>query len=175
MRAMFAAIVGALRAIFSFARAVISVPGRLVAGLLGGSATPPPAGDSPLVTDLKAELAEATENTKRICERIAAAIAAWCADSMIAGRPLPAPRPPQVSRAVANWLPGLTREECAELVCAGKQEVCDHISGVREIPGVRPVQSLVALDKWDPLAPLLSGTPGFAVIAAELAAGPSTT
>ena len=166
LKSFVSAVVSALRAGFRVVRAVISIPGRLVAGMLGGTAEPPPAGDSPLVRDLKAELAE-SEEIKKNCEKIASIIAAWCAESMIAGRPLPAPRPPQVSRAVADWLPGLTREECAELVCASKQTVFEHVRGVRDIPGVRPVQRLAALTEWTP-EPIFNGSSGFAAIAAML-------
>lgn len=171
MKSIISAIATALRATFTFLRALISVPGRLVAGLLGGSVEPPPVGDSPLVRDLKAEFAEA-ETMRETCENIAAIVAAWCADCMVADRPLPAPKPPRVSRAVADWLPGLTREECAELVCAGKRGISRHIDGSRPLPGVRRVQRLTSMSAWPATAPV-SQAPAFAAIATLAPRGPS--
>lgn len=175
MKSLFAAIGTALRAAFSFLRSVISIPGRLVAGLLGGTAEVPPAGDSPLVEELQAELSETAEVTRRNAEKIAAIVSAWCADSMIAGRPLPAPVPPRVTRAVANWVPGLTREECAELVCAGKDAVCEHIAGTCAIVGVRPVQRLDPLSAWAPAQLSFEPSPGFLATSLALQDARSST
>ncbi|SDG60225.1 hypothetical protein SAMN05216338_1001872 [Bradyrhizobium sp. Rc2d] len=169
MKSIFAAIGTALRATFALLRALISIPGRLFAGLLGGSIeAPPEPGSSELVRSLRAELEETGDRTRRNAEKIAAIVAAWCADSMLAGRPLPAPTPPRVSRGVANWLPGLSREECAEIVCAGKEAVCEHIAGVCAIRGVRPVQRLEALSTWPSAAPVVAEPPGFLSISMGL-------
>lgn len=171
MKSILAAIGTALRSAFAFFRALISIPGRLVAGLFGGSAEPPPVGDSPLVRDLKQEFTEA-ETMQKTCENIAAIIAAWCADCIVADRLLPAPKPPRVSRAVADWLPGLKREECTELVCAGKRGISKHIDGSRPLPGVRRVQRLTSLSAWPAPAPV-SPAPAFAAIATLAPRGPS--
>jgi hypothetical protein len=168
MKSIFAAIGTVLRAAFTLVRSLISISGRLVAGLLGGSAAPPPAGDSPLVESLREEYQAQNEVSGKNTENIAAIVSAWCADSMIAGRPLPPPLPPRVTRAVANWLPGLTREECAELVCAGEDVVCEHIAGICSIAGVRPVQRLEALPAWAPATPIFDESLGFATIEREL-------
>lgn len=169
LKSIVSAIGAALRGAFAVLRQVLAIPGRLFAGLLGGSVeAPPEPGSSELVQSLRAELDEAGERTRRNSEKMAAIIAAWCADSMLAGHPLPAPTPPRVSRAVANWLPGLSREECAEIVCAGNEEVSAHIDGSGSIRGVRPVQRLEPLSSWP--APAWDGpTPGFLSIALDLA------
>lgn len=175
MQSIFAAIGTALRAAFTVLRAVISLPGRLVVGLLGGSAAPPPAGDSPLVQELQAELDAEGDRMKKNAENIAAIVAAWCADCLIAGRPLPAPTPPHVPRAVSDWLPGLTREECTEIVCAAKQAVFEHIEGRSIVSGVRPVQRLDAIVEWSPEPACVEPAPGFELIAPTGRAAPSLT
>lgn len=174
LRSILSSIGTALRSAFALVRQVLSIPGRLVAGMLGGSIeTPPEPGSSPLVQSLKAELEESGERARRNTEKIAAIVAAWCADSMLAGHPLPAPTPPRVTRAVADWLPGLLREECAEIVCAGKEAISAHITGAGAIRGIRPVQRLDALKSW-PAPAWEEPAPGFLSIALDLAkAAPS--
>ena len=176
LRSIISSVGAALRSALAVIRQVLSIPGRLVAGLLGGSfETPPEPGSSELVQSLRAELEETGERTRRNAEKIAAIVAAWCADSMLAGRPLPAPTPPRVSRAVANWLPGLTREECAEIVCAGKEAILAHIDGSGSIRGVRPVKRLEPLSSW-PAPAWEEPAPGFLSIALDLAkAAPSSS
>ncbi|WP_256805785.1 hypothetical protein [Bradyrhizobium sp. Bra64] len=176
LRSIFSSIGAALRSAFAVIRQVLSIPGRLFAVLLGGSIeTPPEPGSSELVQSLRAELDETEDRTRRDAETMAAIISAWCADSMLAGHPLPAPTPPRVSRAVSNWLPGLLREECAEIVCAGKEAVSAHIEGIRSIQGVRPVQRLEAVSAWPPAAPVFAEPPGFLSIAMGLRDAPSPT
>jgi len=173
LRSILSAVGTALRSAFAVICQVLSIPGRLFAELLGGSIeAPPEPGSSELVRSLRAELDETGERTRCNAEKIAAIVAAWCADSMLAGRPLPAPTPPRVSRAVANWLPGLSREECAEIVCAGKEAVCEHIAGTCAIKGVRPVQRLEALSAWPTAAPVFAEPPGFLSISMGLQDAP---
>lgn len=169
LRSIISSIGAALRSALAVIRQVLSIPGRLVAALLGGSIeAPPEPGSSDLVRSLRAELDETGDRARRNAEKIASIVAAWCADSMLAGHPLPAPTPPRVPRAVANWLPGLSREECAELVCAGNEAVSAHIDGSCMIPGVRPVQRLEAVSSW-PAPAWEEPTPGFLSIALDLA------
>ena len=165
MKTIFAAIGAALRAAFSMFWTLCCMPGRLLAGLLGGS-VPAPVGDSPLVEQLQEEID--LDAIRKNAERAASIVSGWCIDSMTAGRPLPAPIPPRVSRGVAQWLPGLTREECAELVCAGKEAICEHLAGTCAILGVRPVQRLQALSAWEPATAWVEPSPG--VLTIELAA-----
>lgn len=176
LRSILSSIGSALRSAFAVIRQVLSIPGRLVAALLGGSIEAPPApGSSELVQSLRAELDETGDRTRRNAATIAAIVAAWCAESMLAGHPLPAPAPPRVSRAVANWLPGLSRAECAEIVCAGKEAVSAHIDGSGSIRGVRPVQRLEPLSSW-PAPSWEEPAPGFLSIALDLAkAAPSSS
>lgn len=141
------AIGAALRATFSVLRNVISIPGRLVAGLLGGSASPPPAGDSPLVTNLKEQIAE-EQASQTNYKRIAEAIWSWCIDALIAEGPVPVP--PFLPRAVKEWLPGIMPEEAERLVSADKTAIEAHVRGLFPLPGVRPVQPLAAVENWAP-------------------------
>src|SRR5438309_476751 len=89
LRSILSSIGSALRSAFAVIRQVLSIPGRLVAALLGGSIEAPPApGSSELVQSLRAELDETGDRTRRNAATIAAIVAAWCAESMLAGHPL---------------------------------------------------------------------------------------
>jgi len=159
MRRIFAAIGAALRAAFSAFRFAISIPGRAIAWLLGGTAAPAPVGDSPLVEELKDELensrAAALAASSEAASKLAAAIRMWCCAALEADGPVPVPAYPQVSRQVAAWLPGLTRNECQTLALAKENEISDHVDGRRTIAGVRPVQRLQPLPAWGPASVML--------------------
>jgi len=178
MRRIFAAIGAALRAAFSAFRFAVSIPGRALAWLLGGTAAPAPIGDSPIVQDLKGDLAEtraaeAIEASARAAAQLARAIMMWCCDALEADGPVPVPPYPNVSRRVAEWLPGLTRDECQVLICAEKQAILAHIEGRQPISGVRPVQRLDARpDGWGQV-PAVAQAPDLDDANAEHSCGPS--
>lgn len=158
MKSFIAAVVGALRAAFAVVRGVLSIPGRIVAGLLGGSAAPPPAGDSPLVANLKDEIAEqraATDNYARIAD----AIWAWAMDSLVADAP--APVPAWLPRDVKSWLPGLTRAEAEILISSEKTPIAEHVRRRFGIDGVRAVGALEPLKSWSHPEPTSMPAPGF--------------
>jgi hypothetical protein len=151
MRSILAAIGAALRGVFSF---LVTFPMSLLGAMFGGTAAPAPAGDSPLVADLKAQSsvrnAQAiAEHAEQHAERIAQRIASWAMDSVIADRPVPEPTPPHVPRSVANWLPGLTRDECLKLIACDSKQSAAHVAGTAHIEGVRAVQKLYA-EPWPP-------------------------
>src|SRR5262249_27915111 len=97
LRRIFSAVVSALAWL-------IGLPGRLLGGIFGGALTSPPAGDGPLVSELREELAarqgEAVDHAKT-----ARLVLLWAADSIVADRP--APVPSSLPREVKEWLKGL--------------------------------------------------------------------
>ncbi|MGJ4932258.1 hypothetical protein ACQR1I_35510 [Bradyrhizobium sp. HKCCYLS2038] len=148
---MLKAIFSALSRLLTAFRTIVAAPFQALGGLLG-RAGPAPLGDSPEVAELKhhvrqvdrtGEIAEAAEAMARI-------VSMWAMDSVVADAPAPAPRPPQVSRAVADWLPGLSRDEVVLLVGAEKSAISSHIAGKTRIAGVRPVQRLTPA-VWPPM------------------------
>ncbi|QOZ66392.1 hypothetical protein [Bradyrhizobium arachidis] len=146
LRSILSAIGAALKGAFFFVWEALRLPGRLFAGLLGGTADGPPAGDSPLVSDLKSELAE-RKSLADTHDKIARSVLAWAADSIIDDRP--APVPTWLPRELKNWLPGLTRDEVETLVSSDNQAISAHIREIYALNGVRKVQPLPAAE-WPP-------------------------
>lgn len=146
LRSILSAIRTALKGAFSFVWEAFCLPGRLFAGLLGGAANGPPAGDSPLVSDFKSELAE----RKSLADnhvKVARSVLAWAADSIIADKP--ASVPAWLPRELKNWLPGLTREEVETLISADNQAISAHVRRMFALNGVRKVQPLKPAE-WPP-------------------------
>jgi hypothetical protein len=140
MRSILVAIGAALRGAFSF---LIAFPVGLLGAVFGGSAVPAPSGDSPIVAQLKAQSSARTaEQIADNAERIARRIASWAMDSVIADQPVPGPTPPHVPRAVANWLPGLSRDECLKLITCDYKHILAHVARTAHIEGVRAVAKL---------------------------------
>jgi hypothetical protein len=147
MKSILSAIGAALRGVFSF---LVAFPIGLLGSVFGGAAVPAPAGDSPLVENLKARSSARTAQAiSDNAEAIARRIASWAMDSIIADEPVPAPRPPHVTRAVTNWLPGLRRDECLKLITCSRTEISAHVAGTAHIEGVRAVRRLYA-EPWPP-------------------------
>lgn len=157
LRSILSAIRAALRGSFSFLWEAFCLPGRLFAGLLGGAADGPPAGDSPLVSDFKSELAE----RKSLADnhvKIARSVHAWAADSIIADKS--APVPAWLPRELKNWLPGLTRDEVETLISADNQAISAHVRKVYTLKGVRKVRSLEPAE-WPPEPVYVEPAPEF--------------
>lgn len=154
LRRILSALAGALVFLFG-------LPGRILGGLFGGSLAPPPAGDSPLVVDLKDELAarqgEAVDHAKD-----ARMALLWCADSIVADRPVPVPS--SLPRAVKEWMKGLSREECERVISSEKTAISAHIRKLFALPGVRPVQPLAAAE-WSPAPVSIEPAPEFVLAA----------
>jgi hypothetical protein len=162
LKSLLSAIGSALGGAFSFLRRAVAWPFRMAGAAFGGAMPPPaPVEASPTVQDLRAQIAN-NEELAEGAARIARVIAQWVMDSVIADEPVTAPQPPQVSRSVANWLPGLTRDECLTLISADSQKIAAHIRGREFVDGVRPVQKL-APERWSPALPELvtEPSPGF--------------
>jgi len=158
LKAIFSVIGSALSGAFSFLRRAAAWPFRLFGGAFGGVMPPPaPVEASPNVLELRAQIAS-NEELAEGAARIARVIAQWVMGSVIADEPVPAPQPPRVSRAVADWLPGLSRDECLNLTSVNPLQIADHIRGRELLDGVRPVQKL-APERWSPALPELAVPP----------------
>ncbi|GLH79755.1 hypothetical protein SSBR45G_46640 [Bradyrhizobium sp. SSBR45G] len=152
MRSILAAIGAALRGAFAVIRDVVMLPVDLLSSMFGGPLGPPPAGDSPLVAELKAKTRAAQgEAIPRAAEAMAKVVSNWSMDCIIDDRRLPVPTPPRVSRDVANWLQGLTSDECVLIAKAQINAISAHIAGTAHIDGLRAVQRLEA-EPWESLA-----------------------
>jgi hypothetical protein len=155
LKLIFSAIAVILRAVARMLGRVAAAPFRMLNRLFGGSAGPI---DMPEVAPPEPVEPTPTDNTQLYAD-IANAIMRWCADSVIADRPIDLP--PRLPIAVREWLPGVTRDECWTIMNAEKTAVSAHIQRLFPIPGVRPVQRLTRLTKW-PAEPVEPGPPGFA-------------
>ncbi|MCS3893464.1 hypothetical protein M2171_002597 [Bradyrhizobium japonicum USDA 38] len=156
LRSIVSAIGAALKGAFSFVWEAFCLPGRLFAGLLGGTTGGPPAGDGPLVSDLKSELAERKSQADNH-DKVARAVLAWAADSIIGD--MPAPVPAWLPRELKSWLPGLTRDEVETLLSSNNQAVSAHVRKIYTLTGVRKVQLLESAE-WPPEPAFVEPTPG---------------
>lgn len=158
MRAIISAIISALRSAFSFATTALAAPFRFLNSMTGGGLAVPPSVPMPEPFEDEPPRKDMTE----IYDEIARMILEWAADSIIADRPLPVP--PKIHREVRDWMAGLTRDECYELMEADRMAVSSHIMGLFALPGVRKVQPLEAV-VWPPRTRVMESA-GFAAIAA---------
>ncbi|UVO31452.1 hypothetical protein [Bradyrhizobium arachidis] len=152
MKMLIAFISSVMRACFSFVRRLISLPGRLAGALLGEAALPPPAEDSPLVTDLEEELAQAKEQESN-WKKVADAIWSWAAESLSVNQP--AAIPIGLPRSLKQWMVGLTAEEVEALLSADKVAIEAHARGLYTLPGLRRVQRLDPIESWSPRPELM--------------------
>jgi hypothetical protein len=171
LKSICAAIGTALKGAVSFLRAIVAVPGRAVAQLLGGGAPEPPDEDSPLVEDLARRVAAEDAAAEDNYRKIAAAVWHWCIDSLLADGPIAAPK--WLPRGVREWLPGLDAVEAERIVAANKDAVRAHLYGLYAIPGVRKVQRLPAVAEWPPEPIYKDPSPGFLHFATYGGAGPT--
>lgn len=153
MKSILSALGAALRGVFAVAKGVVMFPFNLLSSVLGGPLVGPPAGDSPMVEHLKEKIrASHAETVAEAAERMAKIVSNWAMDCIIEDRIVTPPGPPRVSRPVADWLPGLTRDECMALVGEQIPAISKHISGDTPIEGLRPVSRLCA-EPWPPETP----------------------
>jgi len=144
---MLRSILSAIRSAFALFWAMLCLPGRLLTVLLGGVSEPPPApGSSPLVTDLKKELADRQASLDNHA-KVAKAVRNWCVDSIIDDKP--APVPSWLPRDIKTWLPGVSRDECECLISADKEAISAHVRRLFPLKGVQPVQPLEPAE-WPP-------------------------
>lgn len=166
MKSILAAIGAALRAVFSVANGVLSIPGRMLGAVLGGPLAGPPAGDSPLVEDLAervaAEDAAAADQWKPAMN----ALWHWLMDSLIADGPVAVPW--SLPRAIKEWAPGLTAAEAEKLVSVDKQALEAHLRGLYAVPGVRKVQRLEPVKEWAPEPVWREPAPGWVHLATPM-------
>lgn len=152
MKMLLAFLSAVMRACFSFVRRLISLPGRLAGALLGQTALPPPAEDSPLVADLEEELAQANEQESN-WKKVADAIWSWAAESLSANHP--AAIPIGLPRSLKQWMVGLTVEEVEALLSADKVAIEAHARGLYTLSGLRRVQRLDPMESWSPRPELI--------------------
>jgi hypothetical protein len=145
LKQIFSAVASALKAVGLLFGRVAAMPLRLFDGLLGGggSAVPP----MPEVSAEADDVPAPATDYKRLYEQIALAVMQWCVDSLVAGGH--APIPTKMPRKIAEWLKGLTREECIAIGCADRMAVSAHLRNYDMLRGVRSVRSLDHLE-WPP-------------------------
>jgi hypothetical protein len=154
LRRIFSAIASALAWL-------IGLPGRLLGGIFGGPLAPPPEGDGPLVSELREELA-ARQGEAVDHDKTARLVLLWCADSIVADRPVPVPS--SLPRDVKEWMKGLSREECERVISSDKTAISAHVRKLFALPGVRRVQPLAAAE-WSPAPVSIEPAPEFVLAA----------
>lgn len=140
LRAIVTAIVSALRSLGRFAGRVIAAPFAAIGAVIGGDAAVLP------TIDLPEPIETTTHDNSEAYRQIADAVMRWACDLVIDDRP--APLPPGLPLAVREWLPGLTRAECEDIVESEQADVLANLQGVCTIVGVRSVQPLAAVSEW---------------------------
>ena len=155
MRSIILAIIAACKNVFGVGLALLSWPARVLFGDRGGGCEAP---EIPMPQPLP----EPPEDRTKIYEDIARAVMNWAADSVIADRPVDLP--PRLPIGIREWLPGLSREECYDIVEADRSAVCAHIQGIFALQGVRAVQRLQSVKVW-PAQLRAPESTGFAAIA----------
>jgi hypothetical protein len=150
LKAVFSAIVSALKSVGRLFGRVAVAPFRMLDGLLGGVGPAVPA--APEVSAEADDVPPPPPDHKRLYEQIALAVMQWCLDSLVADHKVVIPS--KMPRGIAAWLPGLARDECIALASADRMAVSAHIRSYSLMRGVRSVQPLDRLE-WPP-------EPGFA-------------
>ncbi|MFL9499141.1 hypothetical protein DNX69_06525 [Rhodopseudomonas palustris] len=135
------AIAAALRAVFSAGRAAIVLPFRLLGSIGGGGYTLPPEDeeDEPVVAPAVPPVP--VLDLQEHWRDQAIVLQSWCADAVAMGRPMPIP--PRLPRAVQEWAPGLSPDECRAIYRSSEAVVSAHVQGLFDIPGVRKVAPLL--------------------------------
>jgi hypothetical protein len=139
LRKIFGAIANALRSIGRVAGLVASAPFRVLHRILVGDIEDdvPPAPD---VAPPPEEAAPAGPDMDAVYKELANIVAAWAAESIVAGQPQP--QPPKFPRGPGEWLPGITIDEANTLANASEEAVSAHLRSRELIPGVRSVRAL---------------------------------
>jgi len=145
LNSIVAAVLTALKSVFSCARKVLSLPFRTLDAILGGGGDIdiPPAPELP--SEESDEVPSPKPHWEKIYENLALSVMQWCVESVELGQP--APVPPIMPRGISVWLPGLREGELIALVCAGRKGVSAHIRSQELVPGVRSVRKLEAI-RW---------------------------
>jgi hypothetical protein len=154
LKSILSAIGAGMMAAFRFVGRTVTAPLTWFGG--GGQAIPAPV---PLPQPLDAE---PKQDQSQIYDDIARAIMSWAADGILADQPQPLP--PGLPVAIREWMPGLTRNECWNLMDADRMAVSSHVQRCFTLPGVRPVQPLPRVAEW-PTEPERPESVGFAATA----------
>ena len=167
MRVIIFAIIGALKAAFSFGVALVFSPLRWLFGFGGRFAGEPALEIAPPLETPPEPVVDHTETYRRT----AIALQTWAAESLMADALQPSPE--AWPRSVRKWARGLSREECLTIIDAPEHAVIGHISGVFAMPGVRALQPMKASpwQRQEPLDPCRSSA-GFAAPVSKAAREP---
>jgi hypothetical protein len=169
LKVIVAAVLTALKGVFSCARKVAWLPFRMLNAILGGGSDI----DIPAAPELASEESDEAPSPKpdwvKIYKNLALLVMRWCVESVELGQP--APVPPKMPRGISEWLPGLREAELVALVSAGRMGVSAHIRSQELVPGVRSVRRLEAI-KW-PEKPRPESDRGFSSFVSFAGAGSS--
>ena len=171
MRQILSAVVSALKSIGRFAGRIAIAPLRMLGGLVGGAVgSCGPLAVPPTIEDYaEGDVASAppAPDMKAVGEQLASIVMEWAAHSIVHEQPVPLP--PKLPRALAAWMPGLTRDEYFAIINADRSQVPMHLRALSLLPGVRSVRPLDPV-KWqkEPMQSSFDmGSPSFVTIAAE--------
>ncbi|MCG2645713.1 MULTISPECIES: hypothetical protein [Bradyrhizobium] len=159
MRAVFSAIIASLKTLASAAASALSWPLRFLFGAGGAPSREPIDPPAPPLETIP----EVPMDNTELYRRIAIALRAWAAESLLADelKTVPTTWP----RCVQEFARGLTRDECFSIIDAPEYAVNGHISETFPMPGVRKLQPLRA-ERWNRQEPLdpCRMSPGFATL-----------
>ncbi|ABE39390.1 hypothetical protein RPD_2155 [Rhodopseudomonas palustris BisB5] len=139
------AIAATLRSVFSAGRAVLSLPFRALGAIGGGGYALPPEDDEDEPVVAPSVPPAPVVDLQEVWRDHAIALQSWCADAVAMGGPMPIP--PRLPRAVREWAPGLSPDECRAIYRSPETAVSAHLQGLFDIPGVRKVGRL-PLANW---------------------------
>lgn len=142
---LFSAIAAALRSVFAAGRAAIALPFRLLGSIGGGGYALPPEDDEDDPVVAPATPPAPKIDMQKMWRDHAIVLQSWCADAVAMGGPMPIP--PRLPRAIRQWAPGLSPDECREIYRSSETAVSAHLQGLFNIPGVRKVAPL-PLANW---------------------------
>jgi hypothetical protein len=145
LKSIIAAVLTALKSVFSCARKLVPLPFRMFDAMLGGGSDIdiPPAPELP--SEEGDEVRSPAPGWESIYQNLALSVMRWCVESVELGQP--APVPPKMPRGISEWLLGLREAELIALVSAGRIGISAHIRSQELVSGVRSVRKLEAA-KW---------------------------
>lgn len=171
LKSIVAAVLRAVKSLFSCARKVAWLPFRMLGALLGGESAIDISPAPELPSDESDEVQSPKPDWEKIHEHLALSVMRWCVESVELGQPAPVPQ--KMPRGISEWLPGLREAELIALVSAGRECISAHIRSQELVPGVRSVRRLEAIGwpekprpEWD------RGVPSF-VSFADAGSSPS--
>ena len=141
LKAIFRAIVNALRAVGRAAGRIVAAPFAALGSIFEGEGrdfTPPQ------VQEYDADEYEPSSgpDMDAVYRELANIVMTWAAVSIMDGKPAPLPPPPKMPRALSEWLRGISLDEAHAIINATENEVFAHLRARELISGVRSVRPL---------------------------------